>query len=133
MNLIWHIDRAQFKFDKSNDYETWKESKKVFFEFSPTQADDFGDELFINPSNQGAYFEITEDNGKLIISLEKTGPVITAWVQVKTQVNDEFDEDHLLEWADELGGWASSTIDLGGFEASIIGDDGGDWRLAEIA
>lgn len=131
MDLIWHIDSAQFEFNTPDDYEVWKESKKVFFEFSPAEADDFGEDLFIDPENQGTHFEITEDNGNLKIDLGEKGPIITAWVQVSAKVNDEFDEDHLLEWAAEFGGWASSTIDLGEFEASITEDDGGDWRLGE--
>ena len=133
MELIWHIDRAQFAFEDPDEYEEWKRNKKIFFEFSPGQADDFGEDLFDDSEGQSTHFEITDHNGKVSVDLAENGPVITVWVNVSVTVNDDFDEERLIEWSDEMGGWASSTIDLGEYEAVITQDDGGDWRVGATA
>jgi hypothetical protein len=130
VNLVWHIDRAKFQFDNQEKYEEWKGHKKVFFEFSPGNADDSGEDLFADPNGQEAHFEVTKDKGDISVSIEDEGPVISAWVHVQARVNEEFEEDRLFEWSGDMGGWASSTIDLGEYEATILEDDGGDWRLA---
>ena len=127
--LLWHIDRAAFRFENPDDYDTWKIEKKVFFEFSPSHSDDAGDELFESPEKQETHFEVTEENGEVSITLEDEGPVITAWVLVEAAITENFNEEFLEEWSSDMGGWASSTIDLGEYEAVIVEDDGGDWRI----
>ena len=69
--LLWHIDRAAFRFENPDDYDTWKTEKKVFFEFSPSQSDDAGNELFANPEKQETHFEVTEENGEVSISIKE--------------------------------------------------------------
>jgi hypothetical protein len=128
--LIWHIDRAKFSFDDAAEYEEWKKEKKVFFEFSPSQSDDSGESIFADASECEDDFEITLEKGKVAISLEDDGPVISAWVKVKADLVEELDEEALSEWSSEQGGWASCSIYLGPYDASITEDDGGDWRFA---
>jgi transposase-like protein len=127
--LIWHIDRAKFSFSDPSEYKEWKKEKKVFFEFSPTGADDGGEAVFVDPDSAEGDFEVTEGRGTIKVKLEKDGPVITAWVGVDAETVDGLDEDTLSEWANDQGGWASCSIHLGDFDASIEEDDGGDWRF----
>lgn len=129
--LIWHIDRAKFTFSDPSEYKAWKKTTKVFFEFSPTGADDGGEAVFVDPDASSDDFEVTEDRGLIKINLEKDGPVITAWVGVLAETVEDLDEDTLNDWANDQGGWASCTIHLGEFDASIEEDDGGDWRMVE--
>jgi hypothetical protein len=128
---IWHIDRAKFVFSDPAEYKKWKKEKKVFFEFSPTGSDDGGEAVFADPEASDDDFEVTEDRGLVKVKLEKDGPVITAWVGVLAETVEELDQEMLTDWANDQGGWACSTIHLGEFEASIVEDDGGDWRLVE--
>jgi transposase-like protein len=127
--LIWHIDRAKFSFSDPSEYKEWKKEKKVFFEFSPTGADDGGEAVFVDPDSAEGDFEVTEGRGTIKVKLEKDGPVITAWVGVDAETVDGLDEDTLSEWANDQGGWVSCSIHLGDFDASIEEDDGGDWRF----
>jgi transposase-like protein len=127
--LIWHIDRAKFSFSDPSEYKEWKKEKKVFFEFSPSGADDGGETVFVDPDSAEDDFEVTDDRGTIKVKLEKDGPVITAWVSVDAEIVDGLDEDTLSDWANEQGGWASCSIHLGDFDASIEEDDGGDWRF----
>jgi transposase-like protein len=129
-SLIWHIDRAKFVFSDPSEYKDWKKEKRVFFELSPSGADDAGEAVFCDPEGAGDDFEITEGRGVVKIKLEKDGPLITAWVGVSAETVDGLDADTLSEWANDEGGWASCSIHLGEFDASIEEDDGGDWRLA---
>jgi len=128
---IWHIDRAKFVFSDPAEYKQWKKDKKVFFEFSPSNSDDGGEAVFADAETADEDFEVTEDRGLVKIKLEKDGPVITAWVGVLAETVEELDQEMLTDWANDQGGWACSTIHLGEFEASIVEDDGGDWRLVE--
>lgn len=128
-DLIWHIDRAKFSFDDPADYEEWKKTKAVFFELSPSAADDMGETVFADAFEVEGGFEITPDLGKVSISLEDDGPLISAWVKVSAELVEDLDEDTLSEWSSEEGGWASCSIYLGEFDAHITEDDGGDWRF----
>lgn len=128
--LIWHIDRAKFVFSDPSEYKDWKKEKRVFFELSPTGADDSGEAVFSDPEAACDDFEVTESRGLVKIKLEKDGPLITAWVGVSAEIVEGVDADALSEWANDQGGWASCSIHLGEFDASIEEDDGGDWRLA---
>ena len=128
-NLIWHIDRAKFSFDDPAEYDEWKKTKSVFFELSPSAADDMGEAVFVDASETEGDFEITPNVGKVSITLEDDGPVITAWVKVSAELVENLDQETLSEWSSEEGGWASCSIYLGEFDASIVEDDGGDWRL----
>jgi len=128
--IIWHIDRAKFSFDDNSEYEQWKSEKKVFFEFTPSQADDGGDAIFPDAGEIETWFEVTEKNGMLKIFLEEDGPVISAWIMIEAELNDDVDEDTLSDWAAEEGGWASCTIYLE-YDANITEDDGGEWRLSD--
>jgi transposase-like protein len=128
--LVWHIDRAKFSFDDPDEYEEWKKDKKVFFEFSPSQSDDFGEAVFSDPSECEDDFEVTADRGKVSITLEEDGPVVSAWVKVSAELVDDLDDEALSEWSADEGGWASCSIYLGPYDASISEDDGGDWRFA---
>lgn len=128
-DLIWHIDRAKFVFDNPEDYDEWKKTKSVFFELSPSASDDMGETVFVDASEVEVSYEITGDLGKVSITLEDDGPIISAWVKVSAELVEDLDEETLMEWSSEQGGWASCTIYLGEYDASIIEDDGGDWRL----
>lgn len=128
---IWHIDRAKFVFSDPAEYKQWKKEKKVFFEFSPSNSDDGGEAVFADAETAEDDFEVTEDRGLVKIKLEKDGPVITAWVGVLAETVEELDQEMLTDWANDQGGWACSTIHLGEFEASIVEDDGGDWRMVK--
>ena len=76
--IIWHIDRAKFSFDDNSEYEQWKSEKKVFFEFTPSQADDGGDAIFPDAGEIETWFEVTEKNGMLKIFLEEeVGVIVT--------------------------------------------------------
>ncbi len=127
--LIWHIDRAKFTFSDPSEYKEWKKEKKVFFEFSPSSADDGGEAVFVDPESSEDDFEIDEHRGTVKVKLEKDGPVITAWVAVSAEIVDGLDEEALNEWSNDQGGWSSCSIHLGDFDASIEEDDGGDWRF----
>lgn len=127
--LIWHIDRAKFVFSDPSEYREWKKEKKVFFEFSPANSDDGGEAVFVDPDTAEDDFEITEDRGVVKIKLEKDGPLITVWVGVTAPTVNDLDEELLNEWANDQGGWASCSIHLGDFDATIDSDDGGDWRF----
>lgn len=127
--LIWHIDRARFTFSEPDEYKEWQKEKKVFFDFSPASSDDGGETVFLEPNSAEEDFEITEDRGLVKITLEKDGPLITAWVGVTAELTEGLDEETLNDWAYEQGGWASCSIHLGDFEATIEEDDGGDWRF----
>jgi hypothetical protein len=129
--VIWHIDRAKFVFSDPAEYKQWKKEKKVFFEFSPSGADDGGEAVFADVEGAADDFEVTEDRGLVKISLEKDGPVISAWVGVLAETVDDLDQDTLTDWSNDQSGWACCTIHLGDFDASIEEDDGGDWRLVE--
>jgi transposase-like protein len=129
--LVWHIDRAKFSFDDADEYEEWKKEKKVFFEFSPSQSDDSGEAVFADASECEDDFEVTGDRGKVSITLEDDGPVVSAWVKVSADLAEDLDEETLSEWSSDQGGWASCSIHLGPYDASISEDDGGDWRFAE--
>ena len=130
-DLIWHIDRAKFNFEDPSDYEEWKKNKSVFFELTPSAADDFGEAVFADADSAEDDFEITKENGTLSISLEDDGPLISAWVKVSAELVDDVDEDTLSDWSSDEGGWASCSIYLGDFDAQIVGDDGGEWRLPD--
>jgi transposase-like protein len=127
-SLVWHIDRAKFSFDDADEYEEWKEEKKVFFEFSPSQSDDLGESVFADAAECDDDFEVTADRGKVSITLEEDGPVVSAWVKVGADLAEDLDEETLSEWSSDQGGWASCSIHLGPYDASISEDDG-DWRL----
>lgn len=128
---IWHIDRAKFVFSDPAEYKQWKKEKKVFFEFSPSGADDGGEAVFADADAATDDFEVTEDRGLVKITLEKDGPVISAWVGVLAETVEDLDQETLTDWSNDQGGWSCSSIYLGDFEASIVEDDGGDWRLVE--
>lgn len=128
-DLIWHIDRATFRFDEPDAYANWKKDRKVFFSFDPTFSDDQGSAVFADADDAASYFEITEDKGDLLIELTGDGPVVTAWVKVKADLVTDLDEDALSIWSSEQGGWGSAVIDLGRYEAEFHWDDGGEWRL----
>jgi hypothetical protein len=128
---IWHIDRAKFVFSDPAEYRQWKKEKKVFFEFSPSGADDGGEAVFADADAATDDFEVTEDRGLVKITLEKDGPVISAWVGVLAETVEDLDQETLTDWSNDQGGWSCSSIYLGDFEASIVEDDGGDWRLVE--
>ena len=130
-NLIWHIDRAKFNFEDSSDYEEWKKTKSVFFEFSPSASDDMGEAIFVDANDVEDDFEVTNENGTLSISLEEDGPLISAWVKVSAELVDDLDEEALSDWSADEGGWASCSIYLGDFDAQIVEDDGGEWRLPD--
>lgn len=130
-NLVWHIDRAKFVFDDPNEYEEWKETQKVFFELSPSQADDFGDAVFADPGEAEDDFEVTPNLGTISITLEDDGPLVSAWVKVKADLVEDVDAESLSDWSNDEGGWASCSIYLGPYDASIVEDDGGDWRLLD--
>lgn len=130
-NLVWHIDRAKFNFEDPSDYEEWKKTKSVYFELSPSAADDMGEAVFVDVDDAEDDFEITKETGTLSITLEDDGPLISAWVKVKAELVDDLDEETLSDWSSDEGGWASCSIYLGDFDAHIVEDDGGDWRLPE--
>lgn len=126
--FVWHIDRAKFLFEDASEYEAWKKEKKVYFEMDPSGSDDGGEELFDDPSDGYAEFEIDDSNGNVSISLDDDGPVITAWVKWSPNLRDGVGEDEVLEWGADMGGWYAGTISLGDVDASISEDDGGDIR-----
>ena len=126
--FVWHIDRAKFVFEDASEYEAWKKDKKVYFEMDPSGSDDGGEELFEDPSDGYAEFEIDDSNGNVSISLDEDGPVITAWVKWSPNLRDGVGEDEVLEWGADMGGWYAGTISLGDVDASISEDDGGDIR-----
>ena len=122
---VWHIERAKFIFEDMDDYEKWKEFKRVHFEIDPSGADDAGSELFDEPQDGFAEFEINDTNGALSISLEEDGPVISAWVGWEPKLRHGIGDDEVLQWSEEMGGWFSGTISLVDFDAPITEDDGG--------
>ena len=87
--------------------------------------------MFVDADAAEDDFEVTEDRGLVKITLEKDGPVISAWVGVLAETVDDLDQETLTDWANDQSGWACCTIHLGDFDASIDEDDGGDWRLVE--
>lgn len=130
MNLIWHINRAKFEFSDPSDIHVWENNPVINFEFSPAESDDGGDAVFSDPESSANYFSLDSNNSKYSFSREDEHLIVSAWVRVAVDVVDDFDGDLLDEWSSENGGWASSTIDLGeDVDASIIEDDGGDWRI----
>ena len=130
MKLIWHIDRAKFEFSDQSEIISWENNPVVNFEFSPAESDDGGESVFADADSASNYFALTSDNSKYTFSRDGDHIVISAWVRVDVEVTDEFDEDLLDEWANENGGWASCSIDLGeDVDAFITEDDGGDWRI----
>jgi len=96
-----------------------------FFELDPFNADDRGKDLFEDPKDGFAYFEVNETNGALSITLEDDGPVISAWIGWDPKLREGIENEDVLRWSEETGGWFSGTINLGNFEASITEDDGG--------
>ena len=129
--LVWHIDRARFEFSDPSEIEEWQKTKQVNFEFSPSESDDGGESVFVDPANSGDYFSVTPDKGELKIEIEESAVVISAWVKVEAEVVDDLDEDILGEWEAEYAGHACATIDLGDADAYITEDDGGDWRILD--
>ena len=130
MNLIWHINRAKFEFSDPSDVDVWENNPVLNFEFSPAQSDDGGVAVFSDPESSANYFSLDSNNGKYSFSREGEHLIVSVWVRVAVDVVDDFDGDVLDEWSSENGGWASCTIDLGeDVDASIIEDDGGDWRI----
>jgi len=127
--LVWHIDRAKFLFEDPKDYTEWKKSPDIFFEFSPSSADETGENLFSEAYDIEIYEQVTEPKSKISITLNDDGPIISAWVTVDVDTTEDFDEDSFIEWSTESGGWYAGSISLGDFDASITEDDGGDWRL----
>ena len=127
--LVWHIDRAKFKFEEAEDYEGWKANPEVFFEFSPSSADDAGSHLFADAYDIEVYEKVLEPASKVAVTFEEEGPIISAWVAVEITTTDDFDEEAFEEWASDNGGWYAGSISLGDFDAHIIEDDGGDWRV----
>lgn len=130
-NLVWHIHRAKFVFDDTNEYEAWKKTKTVRFEMDPTMSDDGGDEILADPENSAIDIEVTDDVGKVSVSLEEDGPAITAWVKWSPSLADGVSEDEVIEWGDDMGGWAAGSIYLGEYDATITEDDGGGIRALE--
>ena len=128
LGLVWHIDRAKFSFDDADEYEEWKKEKKVFFEFSPSQSDDFGEAVFADPSECEDDFEVTADRGTVSITLEEEGPVVYPWLKVSAELVEDLDEDTLSDWNSDQGGWAGCSIYLDPYDATTSEDDGGDWR-----
>ena len=126
--FVWHIKRAKFLFEDASEYEAWKKEKKVYFEMDPSGSDDGGEELFDDPSDGYAEFEIDDTKGNVSISLDDDGPVITAWVKWSPKLRDGVSEDEVLEWGADMGGWYAGTISLSDVDASISEDDGGDLR-----
>jgi len=132
--FVWHIDRAKFVFEDAEEYEQWKKEKKVFFEMDPSGADDGGDELFDDPEEGYAEFEVDDSNGHVSISLEDDGPLITAWIKWTPNLREDVGEDEVIEWGEDMGGWFAGSISLGDVDASISEDDGGGIRpLADFA
>lgn len=130
MKLIWHIDRAKFEFSDPSEIDAWEKNPVVNFEFSPTQSDDGGCSVFSDPETSTNYFALDSNNSEYTFAREDDSLVISAWVRVNAEVADDFSEDLLNEWANENGGWASCSIDLGDdVDAFISEDDGGDWRV----
>jgi len=127
--LIWHIDRAKFQFEDEADYESWKADPQVFFEFSPSSADDAGENIFVDPFEIEIYEQVTEPNSKVAIIFEGDGPVVSAWVAVDIETTEEFDQESFDEWSSDGGGWYAGSISLGDFDAHVTEDDGGDWRI----
>jgi hypothetical protein len=128
-DLIWHIDRARFRFEGPEAYAAWKKNPKVYFSFDPTVSDDRGAGVFADAAEVTGYFEITQERGTVVINLEDEGPVISAWVKIRAEIIPDLDEEALATWSSERGGWACATIDLGEHEAELHWDDGGEWRL----
>lgn len=129
--LVWHIDRAIFEFSDAEEYREWSENPIVRFEWTPSGADEPGEDLFVDPFDIEIDMAVTDVNGKLKISEGESGPVISAWIEVDVETTDDFSVESLEEWANEQGGWASASIYLDDADAFITEDDGGDWRVAE--
>ena len=127
--LVWHIDRAKFEFENVSDIEEWKSNPDVFFEFSPSSADEPGDDLFVDVYDIEIYQKIEGNNSKVNFKVEDDRVIVSAWVTVDVETTEDFNEESFSEWADELGGWYSASISLGDFDATITEDDGGEWRI----
>lgn len=127
--LIWHIDRAKFVFDNEDDFKKWQEDPEIFFEFSPTSADEPGEELFEDVYDIEIYRKVDDEESKVSFTVEADGVVVSAWIAINIETTEDFDEEGFSEWAEDFGGWYSASISLGDFEASIIEDDGGDFRI----
>jgi hypothetical protein len=127
--LIWHIDRAKFVFDNQDDFTKWQENPEIFFEFSPTSADEPGEDLFEDVYDIEIYRKVDDEESKTSFTVEADGVVVSAWIAIHIETTEDFDEESFSEWAEDFGGWYSASISLGDFEASIIEDDGGDFRI----
>mgnify|MGYP000285966248 CR=1 FL=1 len=127
--LIWHIDRAKFVFDNEDDFKKWQEDPEIFFEFSPTSADEPGEELFEDVYDIEIYRKVDDEESKVSFTVEADGVLVSAWIAINIETTEDFDEESFSEWAEDFGGWYSASISLGDFEASIIEDDGGDFRI----
>ena len=127
--LIWHIDRAKFVFDNQDDFTKWQENPEIFFEFSPTSADEPGEDLFEDVYDIEIYRKVDDEESKTSFTVEADGVVVSAWIAIHIETTEDFDEERFSEWAEDFGGWYSASISLGDFEASIIEDDGGDFRI----
>ena len=126
--LEWIIKRAVFKFEDQSDYEKWKTSPEIYFEFAPNQSSDGGQSIFADPESIGLYEKIDDTNGSVSISFDDEAPTVTASFIVT--VSDRISEEALEQWSSEEAGWMSSTISLGDYVAYVSMDDGGEWRLA---
>ena len=131
ITFVWHIDRAKFSFEDQEEYLAWQANKSVFFEIDPSASDDGGEDIFENPEDAATEFEVNAENGKVSISLEEDGPIISAWVQWSPNLAEGIGEDEVVEWGQDMAGWESGSIYLGDVDASIVEDDGGDIRVLE--
>lgn len=127
--LIWHIDRAEFKFENTEKITQWKKNPEFFFEFTPSTADVPGENLFQDVYDVDIYQKIEGKNSIVKVAFQNEKIIVSAWVVVDVATTEEFNEKDFAEWAYEYGGWFSATISLGDYEATIIGDDGGEWRI----
>lgn len=127
--LIWHIDRAKFVFDNKDDFMKWQENPEIFFEFSPSSADEPGEELFEDVYDIEIYRKVDDEESKVSFTVEADGVTVSAWVAISIETTEDFNEESFSEWAEDFGGWYSASISLGDFEASITEDDGGDFRI----
>lgn len=127
--LIWHIDRAKFEFEDANDLSEWMKNPEVFFEFSPSSADEPGEELFEDVFDMEIYQKVEGGASKVSFTVEDGHAIVSAWVAIDVETSEDFDEESFSEWAEEYGGWYSASISLGDFDATITEDDGGEWRI----
>ena len=133
-SVRWFIDRAKFVFEDTTEYRRWMRDKQVYLKFDPTNSMDSGDHILQSPGADSAVMiPLTPGTDGLRIEFGFEGPTITADVDLPVSLNDGVDEDALEFWAEELAGYMSVELILGGDDVYQEFDHGTGFRLVENA